>query len=170
MQLRTAKPEDDGAIDALICIAFAGTDHGYDGEAELVTALQQDATFNPELAVVAIQDEQVIGYGLLTEVTVASQVGLCLAPLAVAPKHQKQGVGGQLIAALEQRAVAAGYGFISILGWPAYYTRFGYVPASQYDVQAPMLVPDEAFMIKAVTPGGLTGVRGTLQYLPAFGI
>ena len=172
MLLKTIQPTDYPAIDTLIKDAFTQTDHGYDGEVELVHAIREDPLYQSYLEVVAFDHEQPVGVGLLSPITVSdgttTTTGLALAPLAVAPAHQKQGVGKRLMQKLEQRARVSGAAFISILGWPDYYGQFGYRLASDFDIQAPFDVPSENYLIKGLTPTSLDGVHGTVQYLAAF--
>ena len=61
---------------------------------------------------------------------------------------------------LEKRAVQQDFPFISILGHPQYYSRFGYVSAEKYKVTAPFDVPAEAFMIRPLHPNALKIFRG----------
>lgn len=174
MDIRTTMRQDDKEISRLLHDAFSSTEHGYDGEAELVNRIRCDPTFKQNLEVVGVENEQVVGYGLLSEIVVvdnqSATIGVCLAPLAVLPLFQRRGIGAKLMAELEQRARQLGYQFISILGWPDYYTRFGYVPASLFQISAPIDVPNEAYLIKSIGSDDLQGVRGTVKYLAAFGI
>ena len=170
MLIRTIEPQDYTAVADLIQAAFTSSEHGYTGEAELVTALRADPTYQAELELVAIQDQQLVGHGLLSKIQIGSQIGLALAPLSVRPANQQQGIGSQLIAALEQRARQLGYPLISILGDPDYYGRFGYQPAINYQITAPFEVPTNVYLVKALLPDGLAKAQGTVQYRPAFGL
>jgi predicted N-acetyltransferase YhbS len=174
VQIRTVRKEDYSAISDLILTAFSKSSNGYGGEAELVEKIRLDPTYHKTLEVVADQSGQIIGHGLLSEVQVKnanqSKTGLCLAPLEVSPSFQKQGIGQAILAELEQRAKRAKYNFISILGWPDYYSRFGYKKASLFNIKAPFPAPVDAYMIKALVPKGLEGVTGTVNYLSAFNI
>lgn len=70
---------------------------------------------------------------------------------------------------LEKRAKTFDYGFISILGYPEYYTKFGYEPASKYNIVPPYeSIPDDAFMIKEIQKGYLKDKEGMIQYSEAF--
>lgn len=51
---------------------------------------------------------------------------VCLAPLAVDPGVQRQGIGGMLIRAGHASAAARGYTVSFLIGHPTYYPRFGY--------------------------------------------
>ncbi|MFB9769217.1 GNAT family N-acetyltransferase [Lactiplantibacillus modestisalitolerans] len=172
MQIKTIQPADYDAVDQLVHAAFSQTEHGYDGEVELIHALRQDPAYQAYLEVVAFDPlQRPIGVGLLSPITIGDSpiTGLALAPLAVDPAHQKQGVGRRIIQKLEQRARISGGAYISVLGWPDYYGQFGYRPASAFNVQAPWDdVPEDYYLLKPLTPSGLEGIHGTVGYLPAF--
>lgn len=126
-----------------------------------------------DFEVVALKNDHIVGHGLLSEVYVYKEdekvsTGLCLAPLAVLPKEQNQGIGAKLLSELESRAKNEGYPFISILGHPNYYTKLGYQLASHYDIYAPFPVPDNAYFIKELKTDSLANVQGTISYLDAF--
>lgn len=174
MKIRSIEATDYSKVAQLVKEAFQESEHGYQGEAELVAKIRQESGYRPELELVVLSSKsgELLGHGLLSEAAIVkgtkSFVGLVLAPLAVAPVAQNQGVASQLIQELERRARKLDYPFISILGHPAYYARFGYVPASQFQVQAPFPVPEEAFLMKELLPKSLVGVSGVLRYSKAF--
>lgn len=172
MQIRTIQPTDYPQIDQLIRTAFTHSEYGYNNEAELVTAIRATESYHKELELVAVEEGEVIGHGLLSEAAIHSPqqtlTGLVLAPIEVAVAKQGKGIGRALMKELEERAINYGYPFISILGSPTYYASFGYLPASQFSITAPFDVPDEAFMIKALSTQSLADFPGTLRYSPAF--
>lgn len=172
MQIRTAKPKDYTQIDELIREAFTNTEHGYGQEAELVNKIRMSSEYVDELELVVADGEKLLGYGLLSEVQIENETksftGLVLAPLAVRSEYQNKGVGSLLMKELEKRAVNLNYRFISILGHPSYYPKFGYAAASKYDVFPPFEVPDDAFMIKPLFEGALNDISGTIKYSEAF--
>ncbi|WP_225048565.1 GNAT family N-acetyltransferase [Lacticaseibacillus kribbianus] len=156
---------------ALVTAAFATAPHTDGNEGPLVAALRRSATYRPEYDAVALADDgTLIGHTMLSEASVGDAKLFVLAPLAVAPAFQHQGVGSALIAFLEATAGEDLRRAISILGDPAYYGRFGYGPAAKFGITAPFAVADENFMIRELIPGGLSGVHGTLRYDPAFGL
>ncbi|MEK0174646.1 N-acetyltransferase [Tetragenococcus halophilus] len=171
--LKTIEPSDYQTVDSLIRKAFTNTEEGYGNEAELAANLRKDATYQNYLEIVALKDNTIVGYGLLSEVgvyedSILLSTGLCLAPLAVLPEMQKQGIGAMLLEELEIRAKKENYPFISILGHPAYYSKFGYQLASHFNIQAPFPVPDDVYFVKELYPASLKNVEGTVCYLDAF--
>lgn len=172
MQIETVSEATLAPSLALITTAFATAKHSDGHEAELVATLRQSEHYHPEFDVVAIADRQAVGYALLSEARVGadSATVLVLAPLAVLPAYQNQGIGGALIQELELRAADSEFLAISILGDPDYYGRFGYRPAIEFGVTAPMDVESKYFRLKTLGDGRLAGVTGKLTYDSAFGI
>lgn len=173
MEIRPAISSDYPGIAHLLKESFSATEHGYDNEAELVEKIRLDPSYQAELELVVANDSQIYGYGMMSEVQIltstnSSSTGLVLAPLAVAPNKQQQGIGTTLMHELEQRANKLHYPYISILGHPDYYRRFGYLPASKFDVKPPYPLPDEAFMLKVLLPETIKNMDGTLHYSAAF--
>jgi putative acetyltransferase len=99
-------------------------------EALLVALLRQRAGFDPDLSLVALREGRIVGHALFSAqmVRILGQTvpAVCLAPIAVDPPAQGQGVGGALIAAGHAAARARGYTFSFLLGHVGYYPRFGY--------------------------------------------
>lgn len=155
-------------IDIVIKEAFTHTKHGYDGEVELTHALRESET--PTFELVVMEGQQIVGHALLSAAKIDNdeQPGLVLAPLSVRPEYQHQGIGACLMQAIEKIIKDYDYQFISILGYPEYYHRFGYISASEFGVHAPISVPDSAFMLKLFNSAKV--FHGELKYAPEFGI
>ncbi|WP_125572016.1 GNAT family N-acetyltransferase [Lacticaseibacillus songhuajiangensis] len=175
MNIMPVKASEYTQTQELVRRAFAESAHTDGDEYQLIARLRAEPDYLPQFDVVA-KDERgtIIGHAMLSQIAIVDgdkhTSALALAPLAVAPSQQGQGVGSALVNYLTAAATRAGYRAISILGDPAYYGRFGYVPASQFDVHASFEVPDAYYMLKQLRPGALTDVRGVVQYQPAFGI
>jgi putative acetyltransferase len=91
-----------------------------------------------------------------------------LAPMTVRPENQKQAIGSALIEAGLKQCERAGIGAVVVLGHPEYYPRFGFIPASQYEISCEYDVPDEVFMAMEIRSSYLENPRGTISYHPAF--
>lgn len=147
------------------------TDHK---EHLLVAKLRTTDAFIPELSLVAVHSEtdQIIGHILLTKIHIVNgdqkQPSLALAPVSVLPKFQQQGIGKALIEEAIQVANEAGHESIIVLGHPSYYPKFGFKKASNWHIQAPFEVPDDAFMALELKEHALTDVNGTVLYSKAF--
>jgi putative acetyltransferase len=165
--IRKETPADRAAIFEVNLRAF-----GQPGEATLVDALRRDGDFIPALSLVAERDGTVVGHILFPPVTIESKTGsvpaLALAPMAVLPELQRHGIGSLLVREGLAACRRLGHRIVIIVGHPEYYQRFGFTPARVKGIEAPFPVPDEAFMVLALTEGSLEGVHGTVRYPPAF--
>lgn len=174
MEIRSIRRKDYKEVEQVIRQSFSSSEHGYGNEAELVEKIRTEHSYVEGLEVVATEGARIIGYGLLSEVEIInakeSFTGLVLAPLAVLPSWQGKKVGEKLLKELEKRAVQQEFPYISILGHPQYYSRFGYVPAEKYKVTTPFEVPAEAFMIRPLQADALKNVLGCIKYAQAFGV
>ena len=88
-----------------------------------------------------------------------------LAPLAVDPDCQRRGIGSRLVAQGLDRCRESGYRIAVVLGHPAYYPRFGFVPARLHGIRFEMEVSDDAFMVLELEPGALAGCTGVARYV-----
>ncbi len=162
--IRAEEERDWLAVHALNASAFGRAD-----EADLVESLRQQA--HPYISLVAEQDGSVVGHIVFTSVALSGHPELKimgLAPMAVSPQRQRQGVGTMLVRAGLEQCKRLGFGAVVVLGHPQYYPRFGFSPSSQFGIRCEYEVPDEAFMIVELQPGYLRGASGTVSYLPAF--
>ena len=125
MNIRKATDKDIKNIHQIYLQAFA------DEEAELVSGvaieLLRQSNKQNNLNFVAIEDQKIIGHIALSPVSIGSGcAGHILAPLAVDPRFQKQGVGSQLVkhslSILKNRQT----NIVFVYGDPKYYSRFGF--------------------------------------------
>ena len=57
-----------------------------------------------------------------------------------------------------------GYTSVIVVGHPNYYPRFGFKPASKWEIRLPLKVPDEAVMVLELKPDSLKNCRGIVEY------
>ncbi|WP_116209948.1 GNAT family N-acetyltransferase [Streptomyces olivoreticuli] len=139
-------------------------------EADLVDALRADSSWIDGLSVVSTdEDGEVIGHALLTRCHIGDTPALCLAPVAVRPEHQKSGAGSAAIRAALAAAKDMGERYVTVLGHPAYYPRFGFTRASAHGIGLTIDVPDEAMMALALDETHPLP-SGTVRYAAPFGI
>lgn len=166
--VRAETEADHGAVRELLLEAF-----GQPQEADLVEALRGGNAFLPELSLVAVAGDAVVGQILFTRLHVRGEgrwPGLALAPMAVRPAYQRLGIGGELVRAGLAAARGRGETFVVVLGHPDYYPRFGFRLAAGFSIRAPIAVPDEALMAFELGPQGLAGVSGVVEWAPEFGV
>lgn len=137
---------------------------GRDEEARLPQAIIQDG--HDVLSVVAVKGDYIVGHALLTALEGAEKA-LALAPVAVVPDHQGEGVGSRLVRTGLDLARERGWRSVFVLGDPAFYGRLGF----RADLAAGAVVPwaGPAFQAIELVPGSLAGWRGLLRYPKAFG-
>ena len=158
-------PSDAAAVYAVNTAAFNGTD-----EVKLIQDLH--AQCDELISLVAVDGETIIGHILFSPLTIHDEAritpAMSLAPLAVLPAYQKMGVGSQLISAGLEACRAAGHSIVIVLGHPGYYPRFGFQPASRFNIHWDHEAPDEAFMVVELQPDALQDVKGIARFHPAF--
>jgi putative acetyltransferase len=162
--IRAERPGDDAGVRRVNLAAFATA-----MEADLVDALRAGAS--PYVAFVAVDGDEIVGHVAFTPVTVSGGEarGMGLAPLAVVPARQRQGIGAGLVRHGLDRLRADGCPFVVLVGHPGYYPRFGFEPASGYGVRCPWPdVPDEVFMLAVLAGAGLPAVAGVARFAVAF--
>jgi len=125
MKIQKVSEENRAKAYALLRKAFPGSSY----EAELVQKLHENG--RPLLDWICVHTNKAIAYIAFSTAYHGDQpCGLHLAPMAVAPEFQKQGIGTELLNfALRQAAIKSQA--VYVLGVPGYYRRFGFTPCSQ---------------------------------------
>ena len=122
----------------------------------------------PELSIVAEKDSMIIGHILFFPIQIKSEEqsykSISLAPMAVLPEYQNQGIGSRLVRYGLEKSGEKGYQSVIVLGHPKYYPRFGFEKASKWGIRPPFDAPDEAFMVRELVEGGLKGISGVVEY------
>ena len=123
-------------------------------------------------SLVAGRQGRLIGHILFSRMWVETAGGpvtaVALAPMAVLPEHQRQGIGGILIKEGLERMRGLGERIVLVLGHPDYYPRFGFSAQVASGLSSPF--HPEAFMALELSPGALDGIRGSVRYPAAFGL
>ena len=169
MEIRQENQNDYVEVYDVVKEAFAAAKHSDGNEQDLVTALRKSGSFIPELSLVAVENEKVVGHILFTKAYVKELAVLALAPLSVLPAYQRRGVGLALMEKGHNIARRLGYDYSIVLGHPQYYPKAVYVPASVYGIKAPFTVKDENFMAIQLKDKAKR-ISGVLKYDSAFGI
>jgi putative acetyltransferase len=143
-------------------------------EADVVDRLRQARI--PFLSLVAEDGSAIVGHILFTPAIVEvgqdgeqRVAGMGLAPLAVIPDRQRQGLGSLLVRRGLDLLRADGCPFVIVLGHPEYYARFGFERASAHGLACQWKdVPDDAFMVLVFDPDAMRGVSGIARYRDEF--
>lgn len=163
VKIRDERSDDAEAIDRVVQDAF-----GRDDEARIVRALRQAGHL--VLALVAEGPQGLLGHIAFSPLFEGKEpiLGLAaLAPVAVAPSVQGQGIGGMLIEegleAMRRRDTAA----VVLLGHPAYYPRFGFRPAGPQGLSWGPHPPSAALMIRVLRDGPHAIAPRVFRFAPA---
>ncbi|MBD2075938.1 N-acetyltransferase [Phormidium sp. FACHB-592] len=165
MKLRPETESDYAAIATVVTQAF-----GQANEAQLIDRIRSSDRYCPSLALVAEQEGAIVGHILFSYVDLVGEESrsiLSLAPVAVQPAVQKQGIGSALVQAGLTVADSLGEALIVVLGHPQFYPRFGFKPSVEYAIESPFPVPDAAFMVKPLQHFHVA-YRGRVVYPSAF--
>jgi putative acetyltransferase len=116
---------------------------------------------------------QVVGYIAFSPVTIGTEnpnikvVGL--APLAVLPAYQRQGIGSKMVEKGLSELASSGYDAVVVLGEPEFYQRFGFQQSTMYGIRYTPDIPEQYFMVLSLRSGALLGKTGVVEYQPEFG-
>jgi putative acetyltransferase len=164
LTIRPERPADAAAIRRVLEAAFPTV-----AEARLVELLR--AGEHLLVSMVAEEDEAIVGHIAFSPVQIDGQaikgIGLGLAPLAVLPAQQRRGIGLSLVREGLAACGRAGYGFVVVLGEPAYYRRFGFDRADRWGL-GNEYGADEAFMVLELRDGAIPGRGGLVRFGPEF--
>lgn len=169
MDIRKEEPRDYDSIYAVVKAAFDSAEHADGNEQDLVVALRKGENYIPELSLVAEENGKVIGHIMFTKARVGQTIVLALAPLAVSPEYQGNGIGMALITEGHKIARDLGYSYSVVLGSEKYYPKTGYVPADIFGIFAPFKVSRKKFMAYKINENA-PDVCGTMIYAKEFGI
>ena len=164
MKIRTELVQDHAVVQAINEAAFETP-----AEAKLVSSLRQQA--NPVISLVAEIGSTVVGHIMFSPLALeghpkAKLMGL--APMAVLPAFQRQGIGTALVQEGLKVCAQMEVGAVIVLGHPDFYPRFGFVPASVYSIGCEYDVPDDVFMAVELIPSYLKDLSGKVRYHEAF--
>lgn len=161
IDIRDERPTDIDAIREVNRLAFAR-----DAEGRLVDALRANGAAT--LSLVATDDDLVVGHIMFSPLFVGDLQGVGLAPMAVAPSHQRRSIGSRLVDAGIERLRRMGCPFIVVIGHPGFYPRFGFQPAALHALTCDWDVRPEAFMVNILDPATGRHLGGRAQYRQEF--
>jgi|SRR5688572_31853267 len=151
--IRNEESKDLEQVRDVVRAAFPG-----EAESKLVDALR--ANGKATISLVAVKDDQVLGHVLFSPVSTSPPTeakGIGLAPVAVLPAVQSQGIGSTLIREGLRLGKELGFDYCVVLGAPKYYERFGFQKASPFGIRNEYGVDDE-FMVIRFSGRGASGL------------
>ncbi|MEE2888247.1 MAG: N-acetyltransferase [Planctomycetota bacterium] len=171
--VRDERPSDTSRIRQVVKSAF-----GQNEEADLVDRLR--CTEALAISLVSVDNAQtaggdparIIGHLAFSPVSIEQTTTpismLGLAPVAIVPEYQGQGIGSRLIKAGLTKCRREGVDLVVVLGHPWCYPRFGFRPAHLMGLTSEYNSSPEAFMVLELTPGVLSTCAGLVRYHRAF--
>ena len=165
IRVRRQRPDDAPHVRRTNELAF-----GQPLEADLVERLQHAC---PDTLSLVAEDEQIVGHILFTPVVIEhgdrSIAGMGLAPMAVLPGRQREGIGSALVRDGLEILRRNGCPFVVVVGHPEYYPRFGFERASSHGLHSQWEgIPDAAFMVRILDAAAMKNVSGIARYRPEF--
>ncbi len=137
IELRPERPADYRQTESVTREAF--WNHFVPGCSEhyLLHVLRDAPAFVPQLDVVAVRGNQIVGNSVCLKSTLKTDDGkeyevLTLGPISVLPQYQRQGIGGQLLEYTKKQARSMEFRAILLCGDPDYYSRQGFVAAGRH--------------------------------------
>ncbi len=164
IKVRPETAEDIPAIRRVEEAAF-----GRATEANLVDLCRQRE--RSALSLVAVDAGRIVGHILFTPVSLdpphPGWQGLGIGPIAVLPEFQCMGIGSRMMTIGLEICRQHGVDFIVLLGDPAYYCHFGFIPAREFGLTSDYGDGDE-FQARELLPGVLRRARACVKYVPEF--
>jgi putative acetyltransferase len=162
MLIRDERTGDKDEIEEIIRCAFANQTHSDPSEQQIVNSLRDCGALT--LSLVAEGDGKLAAHLAFSPVRIdgALQGWYGLAPVAVRPELQRQGIGLALINAGLDRLRKLGANGCVLVGEPEYYRRFGFRADPRLRLDG---VPPEFFL---VLPFQDAVPDGRVDYHPAF--
>lgn len=167
------RPEDISKVQSLIENAFANAEYSDQSEHKLVGRLRQSDSFIPELSLVAVEENKIVGHILFTKIKLINNshvmTGLSLAPVSVLPEFQGKGIGSMLITEAHRIAKDLGHPFSVVIGHKDYYPKFGYDEMNFEKITIPFEIPQEfCFILVLQDEIKSNDLLGRLEYDRAF--
>jgi len=161
--IRNERKNDYDDIRKINDLAF-----GQEIEGKMIEALRRTSEYNYILSLVAEIKDKIVGHILFYSIKIKKEneeyTVLSLAPMAVHPAYQNKGIGSKLVKRGLEIAKEIDFDAVIVVGHPNYYPRFGFTPASNWELQLPFDVPDDTFLILELKENTLKKYSGTVEY------
>lgn len=172
MDITPHTPDQSAEIIALFENTFAASEGAAEGRliGQLVSDMLSTVKEPDRIVLCARTGTTLIGCIILTRMTYAddSRTVFILSPVAVAPDHQRIGIGQRLLRQGLTHLRAAGVDVVLTYGDPAYYARVGFHQITQELAQAPLpLSHPQGWLGQSLTDAPLTALRGRAICVPA---
>ena len=175
MEFRWEREDEYYSVENLTREAFWDVYRPGCNEHLLLHKLRKEASFIPELDYVVVEDGKIVANIVYCKMFSDTTKEMCeeiigFGPISVLPEYQKMGFGKALINFTMNKAKELGYKAVLIEGSDRYYPRFGFEPASRYQIYLPGMEGEEApfFMAKELEEGYLKNHGGVYEFNPCY--
>lgn len=126
----------------------------------LVKAIRKTPTFNQKASLVARVKGNVVGHIMFSSLSFAATTetyknAAFIAPLAVTPEFQHNGIAKKLIESACQKAAELGYDSIYVLGNPDFYQQFDFQICA--NVQTTLALQNQTLLVRTFTANNQQG-------------
>jgi putative acetyltransferase len=166
VSIRPERPDDREAIRRLVAEVFEESFGEGEETAGLIDRLRTAAGFSPELSLVAMHGDAIIGHVMFSAVVLEQAQHIpaaVLAPLGVARSYRGQGTGSALVREGLEGCRRLGYRIVFVTGSLRYYPRFGFVTISATRLSLPFSDSSHD-MVLELEPGTLAQVEGKVLF------
>jgi predicted N-acetyltransferase YhbS len=161
--IRSEKKSDFRDIKKITDLAFKQENEGV-----MIGKLRENPKYIKDLSLVAIVDDKIVGHILFFPIDIKNEsriiTTLSLAPISVHPDFQNKKIGSLLIKTGLKKAKEFGFKSVIVVGHPNYYPRFGFKPASLWNIKLPIEAPDEVFMALELKSDELKDCSGIVEF------
>ena len=165
IQLRQETEKDYFETESMMREAFWNHYSPACSEHYLLHVMRECPAYVPELGLVAVEEERIVGGVMCLKAYIACDNGkrcevLSLGPIGVLPEYQGKGIGGQMIVRTKELARKMGFAGILLCGDPDYYTRQGFLPAEAFGIRNAENMFADALHACELQEGALAEARG----------
>ncbi len=125
LEIRPETEQDLEGIQKVHDAAFERDEEGF-----LVNALRDAKKFTPEMSLVALEKNRIVGHILFSEIELKANErrvkAVALAPIAVHPRKQRKGIGKKLVRKGIDHIRELGYQGVLVYGDRRYFEQFGF--------------------------------------------
>lgn len=167
IEIREQLPGDDEAVHRVVGAAFA------DGGRVAALAVALRARTGRQASLVAVDGDRIVGHTHLSVSWIDDPRRLVevlvLSPLSVTPDRQREGIGGKLLAEAVRAAAHLGAPLLFLEGDPRYYSRHGWLPATEHGFTPPSTrIPGPAFQVRPLPGYDPAAINGAFVYNDTF--
>ena len=163
--IRPESDDDTPGIRRVLLAAFGGA-----AEADLVESLRIHGALT--ISLVACAGGEILGHVAFSPMRVDGQSDkddlLGLAPVAVHPQWQRQGIGTAMIQRGLDESRKRAAAFVFVLGEPGFYARFGFIPARTCGLRCVYAAAPDAFQMLSLNDAVAVPSPGLIRYRPEF--